>query len=184
MTEKSIFRKVIVIFAGIALLLTGAGCSSVVHKEYRSHVQQLDRKNELVISTYPAWFPNREVELPPLCVKVVSDDYVALEFLVREPGTGSGRSPHIESIQVHKLAYRLDDGPETVVLRDFSGGFWMQETGNHSERTRKGIPYQNGSVLHATVDLTVNGKNYSIQGEMPARRRISRYPIFIYYLGR
>ena len=184
MSEKSKVREVMVTLAGVALLLTSAGCSSVMQKEYESHVQKLDGKNELVISTYPAWFPNEEVGVPPLHVKMVSDDYVALQFLVREPGTESGVSPHIESIQVHKMACRLDNGPENVVLRDFSGGFWMQETGSHSERTKKGIPYQKGSLLHVAVDLTLNGDNYSIQGKMPARQHVSRYPILGHYLGR
>jgi hypothetical protein len=189
MTKKSRVRKVIVTLGGVALLfvlcaLTGVGCVSVVNLEYRRHVQQLDEKNELVISTHPAWFPTEEVKVPLLYMKLVTDDYVALQFHVREHGTAFGSSPHIESIQVHKLAYRLDDGPENVVLRDFSGGFWMHETGNHSERTKKAIPYRKGSVLHATVDLTLNGENHSIECEMPARQRVSRYPIFIYYLGR
>jgi hypothetical protein len=184
MNKESMVVKAIITLVGIALLLPGAGCSSVVKKEYRSHVQQLDGKNELVISTYPAWFPTEEAEVPPLNVKVVSDDYVALQFLIREQGTDSGSSPHIESIQVNRLAYRLDDGPENVILRNFPAGFWMQETGNHSERKTKGIPYQNGSVLHVSVDLTLNGEKYLIQGKMPARRRVSRYPIIGQNFGR
>ncbi len=163
--------------------LTGAGCVSVANLEYQEYVHELDDTSELVISTYPAWFGTETVDIPLVHAKLVSDDYVALKFHVREKGTTRGSNPHIESIQVHKFAYRLDNGTEKVALINFSGAYWSQETGNHAARTKKGIPYQEDSVLHVTADLSLNGEDYSIEGEMPARRRISRYPIAFYYLG-
>ena len=189
MIKRSRIRKIHVTLGGIAVIfvlcaLTGVGCVSVEHLEYREYVHELDDKSDLAVSTYPAWFPTEEVNIPLVYIKMVTDDYVALQFHVREKGTSSGRNPHIEAIKVHKFAYQLDDGPEKVVLRDFSDGFWSQQTGNHAERTKKGIPYQKDSILHITLDLTLNGQNYLIEGEMPAHRRVSRHPIFIYYLGR
>lgn len=186
---KSRIIKMVITLGGIALLfvlcaLTGVGCVSVANLEYWEYVHELDDKSELAVSTHPSWFSTEEVSIPLVYIKLVTDEYVALQFHIRERGTSAGSNPHIESIQVHKLTYRLDDGPEEVVLRDFPDGFWLQQTGNHDERTKMGIPYQEGSVLHVTADMTLNGENYSIEGEMPARRRISRYPIFVYYLGR
>lgn len=68
-------------------------------------------------------------------------------------------------------------------LRNFRDEFWMQQTGTYRERTKNGIPYRERSLLHITGALTVNGERFSIAGDMPARRRFSRYPIVLYYLG-
>jgi len=182
-------KKRLSILGGIAMLialcaLAGVGCVSVVNLEYREYTQKLDQNSEMVISTHPAWFPNEKLYIPLLYIKLVTDDYVALQFHIRKRGTKWGSNPHIRSLQVRKLAYRLDAGPEQILLTDYSSGAWSQETGNYAERTKKGIPYQEGSVLHVAADLTLNGKDHSIEGEMPARRRVRRYPSIIYYLGR
>jgi hypothetical protein len=182
-------KKRLSILGGIGMLialcvLAGVGCVSVVNLEYREHTQKLDQNSEIVISTHPAWFPNEEVHIPLLYIKLVTDGYVALQFNIRKRGTKSGSNQHIQSLQARNLAYRLDAGPEQILLTDYSSWAWSQETGNYAERTKKGIPYQEGSVLHVTADLTLNGKDHSIEAEMPARRRVRRYPSIIYYLGR
>jgi hypothetical protein len=157
---------------------------NVANLEYREYVQALDQNSEVAVRTHPAWFPTEEVHLPLIYIKLSTDEYVALQYHIRKRGTTFGSNPHIQSLQVRKLAYRVDDGPEHTVLTNCSSSSWQQETGNYAERKQKGIPYQEGSVLHVTADLTLNGKEYSIEATMPARRRVSRYPSVIYYLGR
>jgi hypothetical protein len=164
--------------------LTGIGCVDVITFEYEEYVQPLGDDREMAVSTYPAWFPRESVSLAPLYVRLRPDDYVALQFHVRNRNSSGNSGPRIESVHVHRLAYRLDSGPETVVLTDFRDAFWTQQTGTYSDRTKNGIPYRPHSVLHVTADLSVNGERFSTAGEMPARRRFSRYPIVLNYLGR
>ncbi len=127
----------------------------VVSVEYEEFVQPLDDDSELAVSTYAAWFPRESVSLAPLYVRLRTDDYVALKFHVRDRNSSGNTGPRIESVHVHRLAYRLDIGPETVVLTDFRDAFWMQETGTYRDRTTNGIPYREHSVLqyHGRADL-------------------------------
>lgn len=164
--------------------LTGVGCVDVVTFEYEEYVQPLGRHSEVAVSTYPAWFPRESVSLAPVYLRLNQDEYVALQFQVRgRPGsriTGTG----MQSVHVHRLIYQLDDGPEVVALTDYREGFWMQETGSFADRTRNAIPYREHSVLRVRADLTVNGERFSAVAAMSARRRFSRYPIVLHYLGR
>ena len=174
----------VVVLIVVICALTGVGCVDVVTFEYEDYVQPLDDDRELAVSTYPAWFPSESVSLAPLYVRLRPDEYVALQFHVRDREGSGNAGPRIESVHVHRLSYRLDSGPETVVLTDFRDGYWMQETGTYRDRTKNGIPYREHSVLHITADLSLNGERFSIAGEMPARRRFSRCPIVLYYLRR
>lgn len=164
--------------------LTGVGCVDTVTVEYEEYVQPLNIDTELAISTYPAWFPRKSINLAPVYVRLHPDDYVALQFHVRNRKAPGNARPRGASVHVHRLAYRLDEGPEVAVLTDFHNEFWMQQAGTYDDRTKNGILYRQHSVLHVTVDLTVNGDRFSIAGSMPARRRFSRYPIVLDYLGR
>lgn len=182
MTTRHAFR--LVALTVLFCALTGVGCVDVVTLEYEEYVQPLGDDSELAVSTYPAWFPRESVSLAPVYVRLRPDDFVALQFHVRDRNGSGSAGPQIESVHVHRLAYRLDGGPETVALMDFRDGFWMQQTGTYLDRTKNGIPYQEHSVLHVVADLTVNGERFSIAGEMPARRRFGHYPIIFNYLGR
>ena len=41
----------------LSVLLVSKACTTVTHREYTPLIQELDEKNELKVSTYPAWFP-------------------------------------------------------------------------------------------------------------------------------
>jgi len=187
MIKQSENSKQHFILKGIALpsvlCSLSVGCASITNLEYKEYVRELDDKNELRVSTHPAWFPKQEVNIPLVYVKMVTDEYVALSFYVRKKGTKDGSNPQIGSMKVHKFTYRLDDGPEKILLRDFPKDSWTQQTGSYAERAKKAIPFKNDSILHITADLTLNGEDYFIKGDMPARRRFSSAPIFFYYLG-
>lgn len=178
--QWNVWRWLVVV---VLCALTGVGCVDVVTFEYEAYVQPLDDDSELVVSTYPAWFPRESVSLAPVYVRLRPDDYVALQFHLRDRNRSADARRRSESVHVQRLAYRLDDGPETAVLTDFRDEFWMQQIGTYRDRTKNGIPYREHSVLRVTAELTMHGKHYSIAGEMPARRRFSRYPIVLYYLG-
>lgn len=89
MAKKSRVRNVLVALGSVALFfvlsaLTGVGCVSVANLEYRECVHALDDKSELSISTHPSWFPAEEANIPFVYVKLVTDEYVALQLHVRE----------------------------------------------------------------------------------------------------
>ena len=189
MLKTNKMRKLKIGFGAIALLFllcmfTGVGCVNITKREYQQFVQELDDKSELSVSTHPAWFGKEKVKIPYLYIKMVTDDYVALQFHLREHGKKIGKNPHLQSIQVHKFSYRLDNGPEKILLTDYSKASWGQDTGNYKERTTKGIPYQKGSILHFSAELTLNGEDFSVKGQMPAQEKTTLAPIFFYYLGR
>jgi hypothetical protein len=188
MTSTSVMKRMLssvgaVTLGGALCAITGVGCVSVTNLEYKELVWELDETSEISISTHPAWFPRNKAHIPLVYAHLVTDDYVALEFHVREKGTTWGRNPHTESFLMRRLAYRLDGGTEDVVLTDYSRTYWSLDTGNYSERTEKGIPYRKGTVLRVNADLTFNGEDYSVEGEMPARRRVTCAPILLYYIG-
>jgi hypothetical protein len=181
MTSRHVFGAAVLVV--LLCALTGVGCVDVVTFEYEEYVHPLDDETELAIRTYPAWFPRESVNLAPVYLRLRPDEYVVLQFHVRDRNGRGNADARIKTVHLHRLAYRLDGEPEAVVLTDFRDGLWMQQTGIHRDRMKNGIPYRESSVLHVTADLTLNGERYSIAGDMPARRRFSRYPIVLYYLG-
>ena len=106
MTLRHAFGHAVLIV--LLCALTGVGCMDVVSVEYEEFVQPLDDDSELAVSTYAAWFPRESVSLAPLYVRLRTDDYVALKFHVRDRNSSGNTGPRIESVHVHRLAYRLD----------------------------------------------------------------------------
>ena len=150
-------------------------CAQIKTAEYAEWVAPLDQKNELSVSSFPAWYPDSERVAPGL-KKLTTDQYLALQFHVREKGKKFGESPYVESIQIHSFAYRLDDSPEKVLVENQSKNFWMQQIDGYLDREKSGIPYRENSVLHITMDMTLNGTRHRLKGSMPARTRQSLMP--------
>ena len=150
-------------------------CAQIKTAEYAEWVAPLDQKNELSVSSFPAWYPDSERVAPGL-KKLTTDQYLALQFHVREKGKKFGQSPYIESIQIHSFAYHLDDSPGKVLVENKSKNFWMQQIHGYQDREKNGIPYRENSVLHVTMDMTLNGTRHRLKGSMPARTRQSLMP--------
>jgi hypothetical protein len=153
---------------GMVCFLTS--CAKIRTSEYAEWVAPLDPKNELSVSTYPAWYPDSERVVPGFR-KITTDRYLALQFHVREKGKQFGQSPYIASIQIHSFAYHLDDSREKVLVENQNKNFWMQQIHGYVDREKNGIPYQENSVLHVTMDMTLNGTRHRLKGNMPARTR-------------
>jgi hypothetical protein len=158
---------------GLACFLTS--CARVQTSEYAEWVEPLDPKNELTVSTFPAWYPDSERVVPGF-KKLTTDRYLALQFHVREKGRKFGQSPYVESIKIHSFAYHLDDSPEKVLVENQSKDSWMQQIDGYRDREKSGIPYREDSVLHVTMDMTLNGTRHRLKGSMPARTRQSLMP--------
>jgi len=161
--------------SSLGLLCFLTGCAQVQTSEYAEWVAPLDSKNELSVSTYPAWYPDSERVVPGF-KKLTTDPYLALQFHVREKGKKFGRNPYVESIQIHSFAYHLDDSPEKVLVENLSKDFWMQQIDGYLDREKNGIPYREDSILHVTMDMTLNGTRYQLKGSMPARTRKGLMP--------
>ena len=72
---------------GLVCFLTG--CARIQTSEYAEWVVPLDPKNELSVSTFPAWYPDSERAAPGF-KKLTTDRYLALQFHVREKGKKFG----------------------------------------------------------------------------------------------
>lgn len=153
---------------GMVGLLTS--CAQIQTSEYAEWVVPLDPKNELSVSTFPAWYPDSERVVPGF-KKLTTDAYLALQFHVREKGKKFGQSPYVASIQIHSFAYHLDDSREKVLVENQNKNFWMQQIDGYVDREKNGIPYRENSVLHVTMDMTLNGTRHRLKGSMPARTR-------------
>lgn len=153
---------------GLVFFLTG--CARIQTSEYAEWVVPLDPKNELSVSTFPAWYPDSERVVPGF-KKLTTDAYLALQFHVREKGKKFGQSPYVASIQIHSFAYHLDDSREKVLVENQNKNFWMQQIDGYVDREKNGIPYRENSVLHVTMDMTLNGTRHRLKGSMPARTR-------------
>lgn len=158
---------------GMVCFLTS--CAQIRTTEYAEWVAPLDPKNELSVSTFPAWYPDSERVVPGV-KKLTTDPYLALQFHVREKGKKFGQSPYVASIQIHSFACHLDDSPEKVLVENQSKDFWMQQIHGYPDREKNGIPYREHSVLHVSMDMTLNGTRHQLKGSMPARTRNSLMP--------
>ncbi len=153
---------------GLVGLITS--CAQIQTSEYAEWVAPLDPKNELSVSTFPAWYPDSERVVPGF-KKLTTDPYLALQFHVREKGKKFGQSPYVASIQIHSFAYHLDDSREKVLVENQNKNFWTQQIHGYPDREKNGIPYRENSVLHVTMDMTLNGTRHRLKGSMPAKTR-------------
>ena len=155
----------------LPILFVSQACTTVTHREYTPLIQELDEKNELKVSTYPAWFPKN---VGP--GKLETHGEVYFQLYVKDRQRAAGPNPHVEAVEFHSFAYRMDDGPKTVLLTDYSCLFWMQNNRNYETRDLPPIPYRRNSRITVEVDLTLNGKRHTLQGVMPSRERRTTLP--------
>ena len=155
----------------LPILFVSQACTTVTHREYQPLMRVLDEKNELKVSTYPAWFP-RKVRPG----KLETHGEVCFQLYVKDRQHAAGPNSHGEMIEFHSFAYRLNDGPKVVLLTDYPRSFWMQNNPNYESRDLPPIPYQPNSRITVEVELTLNGKRHSVQGVMPSRERRTTLP--------
>ena len=168
----------------ILLILIGlflASCGQVRHLEYTPFVQNVDGKNELYISTYPAWFAKDTFSIPFVYKKRVTHDKLYFQVFIRDFNKKSGKNPYVDSIQIHSFSYRIGNNPSTVLISNYDSNFWMQgqPQDNPNPKDTSPVLYVDGWAVSIDISFTLNGKDYSIQGEMPSAERTTIYPLIM-----
>ena len=163
----------------ILLPLLVSSCTSITKRDYRPFVRQLDDKSEISVSTYPAGFLREAPGNRPSFEKFETHDKLYFQIHVRDRKSDFGPNPHITSINIHSFSYRMGDQPPKELLSNYPHAFWMQDTPIYGQINHTTIPYAPDSSVSIEIDLTLNGKRYKLNGNMPARERKYVVPTFI-----
>jgi hypothetical protein len=161
----------------VALALQG--CMKVTVVEYGPLTRPLDSKNELHISTYPAWFPRETKSVPFLYKALHTSDSVFFQVFIREAGTRGGKNPNVESIRIHSFSYGFPGQDSIVALTDYPQNFWQQGDPNNDARTGKSVLHSEGWYLRLNLHLTLNGQEHRIDEVVHANTRTSYRPLFL-----
>jgi hypothetical protein len=153
------------------------GCAKFTKYEYESHVFPLDDENELVISTFPSWFPKTKSRIPLLFKNSHAPQSVYFQFFVRAKGTTAGRNPNIESILVQNFSYEFPGQPPVVLIEDYSDGFWQQGQPNYDSKKLEPVPCVDGWHVLVKFDLVLNGKVFKGEHILDAREVSKVYPL-------
>jgi hypothetical protein len=165
------------VFLSLAALLAASGCTSIKQREYAPFVRELDGKNFLEISIYPADYPDRLNETGSITQNYESHGEVFFQVFVRDKKKNKvGEHPHIQSIIIHSFSYQIGDEPPTVLVSDYEHNFWMQGNPRYEKRASQPVPYQPGGKVGIEVDFTLNGERYTFKGDMPAEERLRVFP--------
>ena len=158
------------------LLLIGSSCTSITQREYSPFIRDLDGRNELKISTYPAVFPKGKSGSTLLLDKEESHGETYFQVYIRDSSKKMGPNPHVESIEIHSFSYQIDSGPKTELLSGYTHNFWMQGNPRYEKRKLPPIPYRSDSMISIEIDFTLNGKKYTYQGEMKPQEQTTVIP--------
>jgi hypothetical protein len=175
----SIIRQAKLTLLSILLPLLVSSCTSITKREYEPFVRQLDDKSEISVSTYPAGFPRQVPGNSPSLEKLETHDELYFQIYVRDRKQNFGPNPHITSINIHSFSYRMGDQPLTELLTNYPEAFWMQNNPRYEKIKHTTIPYVPDSSVFIEIDLTLNGKRYKLNGNMPARESKLFAPTFI-----
>jgi len=172
------FRSLAVI--GAALLVQG--CLDATILEYEPLTRDLDGRSELHISTYPAGFPRETSAIPFLYRGLRTPEAVNFQVFVRDAEKKSGPNANIDSIRIHSFSYQLRGERPVELISDFDAGFWLQDQPELAPVAHAPVPFDPGGSVRVVVDLTLNGQDYWIEGEMRAAERRNVRPLWIYAL--
>lgn len=148
------------IFTMVLITVVFASCAKFTKYEYKSHVFTLDEKNELVISTFPSWYPKTKSHIPFLYKGLHAPQSVYFQFFVRATGTTAGRNPNIESILVRNFSYEFPGQTPVVLIEDYSEGFWQQGQPDYDSETLEPVPCVAGWYVLVKFDLILNGIDF------------------------
>lgn len=156
-----------------------AGCVKFTKYEYSSHVFPLDERNELVISTFPSWFPKKRSHVPFLYKNSHSPQSVYFQFFVRARGTTAGQNPNIESITIRKFSYEFPGQIPVVLIENYTKGFWQQGRVDYDSENLKPVPCVAGWYVRVKFDLELNGKPFQGEQVLNAREVSRMYPLIL-----
>jgi hypothetical protein len=184
MRIKPINRICLIKLSLMALIIaSSAGCAKFTKYEYDSHVFPLDEENEVVISTFPSWFPKIKRRIPFLFKSSQAPQSVYFQFFVRATGTTAGRNPNIESILVRNFSYEFPGQTPVVLIEDYSDGFWQQGQHDYDSKNSEPVPCVDGWYVLVKFDLILNGKAFKGEHILYAREVSKVYPLILDALG-
>lgn len=96
-------KLIFIILSGLFLI----SCAQLRHLEYTPFVYDIDGKNELSISTYPAWFAKDLFSIPFVYKQRETHDKLYFQVYIRDINKKSGKNPNVESIRIHSFSYRI-----------------------------------------------------------------------------
>ena len=162
----------------IAVIISSyAGCAKFIKYEYDSHVFSLDDGNELVISTFPSWFPKSKNRIPFFYKASYAPQSVYFQFFVRAKGVTAGNNPNIESILVRNFSYEFPGQTAVVLIKDYSDGFWQQGQPDYGSENLKPVPCVEGWRVRVKFDLVLNGIAFKGEHILHAREVSKVYPL-------
>ena len=167
------------LFLIAVIIASFTGCGKFTKYEYDSHVFPLDDGNELVISTFPSWFPKIKSQIPFLYKNSHAPQSVYFQFFVREKGVTAGRNPNIESILVRNFSYEFPGQASVVLIKDYSAGFWQQGQTHYDSENLAPVPCVDGWHVLVKFDLVLNGRAFKGEHMLYAREVSKVYPLII-----
>lgn len=165
------------LFLTLAIITSSTGCAKFTKYEYDSHVFPLDKENELVISTFPSWFPKTKSRIPFLFKSSYSPQSVYFQFFVRAAGTTAGRNPNIDSILVRKFSYEFPGQTPVVLIEGYLEGFWQQGQSDYDSTNLDPVPCVEGWHVRVKFDLVLNGKAFKGEHILYAREVSKMSPL-------
>ena len=161
----------------VVLIAFSTGCAKFTKCEYQSHVFPLDEESELVISTFPSWFPKITSRIPFLYKNLHAPQSVYFQFFVRASGTTAGSNPNIESILVRRFSYEFPGQTPVVLIEDYPEGFWQQGQPDYDSKKLEPVQCFDGWHVLATFDLVLNGETFQGEHILYARKVSRIYPL-------
>lgn len=161
----------------VVIIASSTGCAKFTKYKYESHVFPIDEENELVISTFPSWFPKIKSRIPFLYKNSHAPQAVYFQFFVRAVGTTAGRNPNIESILVRKFSYEFPGQTPVVLIEDYSEGFWQQGQADYNSNKLEPVPCVDGWYVLVKFDLVLNGETFKGEHILYAQEVSRMYPL-------
>jgi hypothetical protein len=154
-----------------------AGCVKYTGYKYETHVFPLDDRSELLISTFPSWFPETRKHIPFLYKRLQAPETVYFEFFVRATGTEAGHNPNIESIQIRNFSYEFPGQTPVVLIEDYSDGFWQQGQSDLGTEELEPVLCFEGWYILVKFDLILNGMAFKGEHTLNAQQVSRTYPL-------
>ena len=171
----------------IFLILFLAGCVQIRHLEYKPFVHDIDGKNELYISTYAAGYAQKKTDsIPFVFKKLVTHDKLYFQVFIRDIKKKAGKNPNIDSILIHSFSYRIGNNPSTELISNYDSNFWQQGQLKYNPDAKETSPilYVDGWTVSVDISFTLNGTDYSIQGEMPSAEHTTTRSLIMWEIHR
>ena len=165
------------IFMMALVIVFSSGCAKFTKCVYDSHVFPLGEDNELVISTFPSWFPTTQSHVPFLFKSLHAPQSVYFQFFVRATGTIAGRNPNIESILVRNFSYEFPGQTPVVLIENYSDGFWQQGRSDYDSEKVEPVRCFDGWYVKVKFDLILNGTAFKGEQTLYAQEVSRMYPL-------